>query len=111
MVMRLSKSARAASHQALEALEELNANMLGIVVNGVGGHGYGESGRYGGKYGGYGYSGYGYSYGYGNYGYGGYDYRYGYSDGNKVYYEDADEDNGNGRHRTARKSSENGRGG
>ncbi|MGE0760350.1 MAG: polysaccharide biosynthesis tyrosine autokinase, partial [Pirellulaceae bacterium] len=95
LVMRLTKSARAASHRALETLEELGANMLGVVVNGVGGtSGYGDYGKYGGygSYGGYGYGGYG-SYGYG---YGGYDYRYGYGEGDKSYYEDADDVKSNG---------------
>jgi polysaccharide biosynthesis transport protein len=75
LVIRLSKSARSAAQKALEALESLGINVLGIVVNGVGG---------GSRCGSYGYSSYGYSsYGYSSYGYryGGYGSRYGYGQG------------------------------
>lgn len=80
LVIRLAKSARAVTRRALEALDSLGANILGVVVNGVGG---------GSRYGGYGYSSYKYGRGYGGYGYrygsygyryGGYGYRYGYGD-------------------------------
>ena len=75
LVMRLTKNARAVSHRALEALEDVGGNVTGVVVNGLGGA-HGGYGRYTyGKYSyGYGYAGYGYRYGY-SYGYGG---RYGY---------------------------------
>lgn len=60
VVLRLTKSARASSQQTLEALEEVGAKVLGVVVNGVGGgqtysaYGYGK--KYGPRYGGaYGY--------------------------------------------------------
>jgi polysaccharide biosynthesis transport protein len=83
MVMRLTKSARNSCGRAVTILDELGANIVGLVVNGVGGSrisGYGSYGGYG----------YGYGYGYGNgYGYGGKGYGYGYSDGaHKKYYED-----------------------
>ena len=79
LVMRLTKSARKAGKRAREVLDSLGANVIGVVVNGVGrgaGYGYGYGyGRY--RYGsGYGYgsgSGDGYGYGYG-YGYGRNDY-------------------------------------
>ncbi|MBC8876844.1 MAG: polysaccharide biosynthesis tyrosine autokinase [Planctomycetes bacterium] len=97
LVIRLAKSARAATRRALEALDSLGANILGVVVNGVGGGsrygGYGYSSyKYGRGYGGYGYryGGYGGRYGYGGYGYryggygGRYGYGYGYGDGDKT---------------------------
>jgi polysaccharide biosynthesis transport protein len=109
LVIRLSKSARNAAHKALEALETLGTNVLGVVVNGVGGgsrygsYGYSSYGyRYGGygdRYGGYGRYGkrYGYGRGYGQYGDGyGYGYGYGYGDkekdgeGEKSYYVEDD---------------------
>ena len=76
LVIRLAKSARAATRRALESLDSLGANILGVVVNGVGG---------GSRYGGYGYSSYKYGRGYGGYGYryGGYGGRYGYGYGNR----------------------------
>ena len=102
LVIRLAKSARTVTRRALEALDSLGANILGVVVNGVGGGsrygGYGYSSyRYGRGYGGYGYryggyGRYGYGYGYGRYGYGyGYGrYGYGYGDKNKSYYTEDD---------------------
>lgn len=100
LVMRLSTSARKASSRALEILDGIGANVLGVVVNGVGGTpgygGYGSTYEYGRGYGRYGYGGYGY----GGYGYGGYGYGYGEKrgDGNG-YYEDDNKANGsrNGR--------------
>jgi capsular exopolysaccharide synthesis family protein len=91
LVMRLSTSARKASRRALETLDALGANVLGVVVNGVGGTpgygGYDGAYGYGRGYGGYGYGGYGYG-GYGGYGYG-YGYGYGEKRGDgKGYYED-----------------------
>lgn len=88
MVVKPKKNIKPLVTRAVRMLESLNANMIGIVVNGIGSRqakGYGSAGyRYGyGKYGygnygngnGYGYGGYGY--GYGGYGYG---YGYGYGD-------------------------------
>ena len=60
VVLRLSKSARTAGRRTLDALEEVGANILGVVVNGVGGGG-GSYGDYG-----YGRGGYGYGRGYGD---------------------------------------------
>lgn len=95
LVMRLSTSARKASRRAMETLDSLGANVLGVVVNGVGGApgygGYDGAYGYGRGYGGYGYGGYGYGgYGYGGYGYGGYGYGYGEKrgDGNGYYDDD-----------------------
>jgi polysaccharide biosynthesis transport protein len=57
VVLRLTKIARAAGLQTLEALEEVGAKVLGVVANGVGagqsysGYGYGKGKYYGGKYG------------------------------------------------------------
>jgi succinoglycan biosynthesis transport protein ExoP len=99
LVLRLTKSARTMGHRALEALDGMGANVLGIVINGVGsekkGYGYGYSC---GKYGyGYGKSGYGgYKYGYGS----DYAYQYRYSEGyedDKVYYEDEPPAEANGK--------------
>ena len=84
LVLRLTKSARHAGHRTLDSLEEIGANVLGVVVNGVGG---------GAKYGEYGYSqGRRYS------GYGGYGYRYGDAYGcresnDQSYYGDEASDN------------------
>jgi capsular exopolysaccharide synthesis family protein len=85
LVLRLTKSARTTGRRALESLDGMGANVLGIVINGVGN----QKGGYG-----YGYGKYGYGYG-GKSGYGGYrseygyDYRYtdGYGD-DHTYYED-----------------------
>ena len=83
VVLRLNKKSRKASRQTVDALEEVGANVLGVVINGVGDVG-GKRGRGAGRYAfgygrsnslyGYGY-GYGYSYGYGsrNYSYGAYE--------------------------------------
>lgn len=88
MVVKPKKNIKPLVTRAVRMLESLNANMIGIVVNGIGSRqakGYGSAGyRYGyGKYG-YGNYGNGYGYGYGGYGYGyggyGYGYGYGYGD-------------------------------
>ncbi len=75
MVLRLTKTARHAGRQALDALEEVGTKILGIVVNQVGGnHSYGSN-----NYSAYKYR-YGNAYGYAN----GYRYKdkdgYGYGD-------------------------------
>ena len=67
VILRLNKNARNVARRTLSSLEEVGANVLGIIVNGVGQ-----------DQGSYGYGKYGYSYGYGRYGYAGYGYRYGY---------------------------------
>ncbi|MGB0600291.1 MAG: polysaccharide biosynthesis tyrosine autokinase [Rubripirellula sp.] len=75
MVVRLGKQTRPRAAQAHGMLETLGANLVGIVVNGVGAKEAGYYGRYGSRDGyynggfyrnGYGYS-YGYSYQYGEY--------------------------------------------
>lgn len=70
LVVKVSKNGRPHAERAKEILSNLGANVLGVVVNGVG-----TQGRYT-------------SYGYGNYryGYGGYGYGYGYGYGNEGYY-------------------------
>ncbi len=71
LVVRLTKNARPAAERATEMLHSIDANVLGIAVNGIGSRG--AKGTDGGSYG------YGY---YGNYGYGyygsGYSYQYAY---------------------------------
>jgi capsular exopolysaccharide synthesis family protein len=78
LTIRIKKKGRHNAQRATEALESIGANVLGIVVNGVGGrggYGYGYGARYGyasgseryrydGTQYGYNYDGYGYSYGY-----------------------------------------------
>jgi capsular exopolysaccharide synthesis family protein len=90
LVMRLTKTARHNGRRALEALEGIGANILGVVVNGVG-----KTPGYGYDYGGYSYrDAYGNSYGYRGYTSG---YRYGYVYGDdRSYYIDED-DGTNGR--------------
>lgn len=87
VVLRLTKSARNAGVRTLANLDEVGANVLGIVVNGV------AAGQ---AYGSYGYSQYHYSYGPYNSDYGnGYGYRYGYGYGygdDKTYYSDDKEE-------------------
>ncbi|MBS0201591.1 MAG: polysaccharide biosynthesis tyrosine autokinase [Planctomycetes bacterium] len=80
MTIRISKRTRAEAARATELLKSLGANLIGVVVNGVGstqGYGYGQYGlsRY-----------YRYRYGYG-YGYG-YGYKYGYGENGGAYYQD-----------------------
>ncbi len=99
MTLRLRRNLKPLAHRAVDMLRGVDANILGIVINGVGGRGgYGSAGyRYGSSYGygygyGYRYGGYGQAgvgYGYGNYGYGGsYGYGYGSDYGVQAYYED-----------------------
>lgn len=80
LTIRVSKNGRPAAERAKELLSNIGANVMGVVVNGIGGGG----GKYG--YGKYGY-GYGYNYGYRYYSY----YNYGYSDYNKAYQESEEE--------------------
>lgn len=92
LTVRLRRNLKPIATRAAQMLHSINANMLGVVVNGigVGGNGYGYGGyRYdnysGGNSGGYGKSGYG-GYGYGStYQYGGY---YGGTVVGKDYYDD-----------------------
>lgn len=93
LTLRLRRNLKPLAMRAAQMLHSLEANCIGIVVNGVGGRGgYGYGGyRYGSSYG-YGYRygqpGYGQS-GYGGYGYGG-TYGYGYDSdyGVREYFED-----------------------
>ena len=92
LTVRLRRNLKPIATRAAQMLHSINANMLGVVVNGigVGGNGYGYGGyRYdnysGGNSGGYGKSGYG-GYGYGStYQYGGY---YGGTVIGRDYYDD-----------------------
>ena len=92
LTVRLRRNLKPIATRAAQMLHSINANMLGVVVNGigVGGNGYGYGGyRYdnysGGSSGGYGKSGYG-GYGYGStYQYGGY---YGGTMVGRDYYDD-----------------------
>ncbi len=92
LTVRLRRNLKPIATRAAQMLHSINANMLGVVVNGigVGGNGYGYGGyRYdnysGGRSGGYGKSGYG-GYGYGStYQYGGY---YGGNMVGRDYYDD-----------------------
>ncbi len=96
LCLRLRRNLKPLAGRATQMLQSLNANVLGVVVNGVGGRGgYGYGGyRYGSGYGygyGYRYGGYGqyggqaYGGGYGAHGYGG---GYGSDYGVKEYYDD-----------------------
>lgn len=84
LTFRIKKNIKVSAERARELLTSVGGNLLGIVVNGVGGTGPISAGRYG--YGGYGTRYYNYNYGYGeSYGaYGGYTY-------NDEYYDDDDE--------------------
>ncbi|MEQ1824657.1 MAG: polysaccharide biosynthesis tyrosine autokinase [Pirellula sp.] len=93
LTIRLRRNLRPIATRAAQMLHAINANMIGVVVNGigVGGNSYGYGGyRYdnytGGRGGGYGKSGYG-GYGYGStYQYGGY---YGGTNVGRDYYDDS----------------------
>ena len=68
MVVRLRKNVKPVVAQAARMLETLEANVLGVVVNGVGSRqarGYGNDSRRGGYYNYGSYYKYGYGYGYG----------------------------------------------
>jgi capsular exopolysaccharide synthesis family protein len=92
LTIRLRRNLRPIATRAAQMLHAINANMIGVVVNGigVGGNSYGYGGyRYdnytGGRGGGYGKTGYG-GYGYGStYQYGGY---YGGTNVGRDYYDD-----------------------
>lgn len=79
LAMRIKKNVKLSAGRAKEVLDSVNANIMGIVVNGAGmvqGH-YSNSAAYG----------YGYGYGYGS-GYAGNYYSYGYDYGESSYYYD-----------------------
>lgn len=64
--MRIKKNVRISAERAIEVLRNLGANIVGVVVNGVGAQtGYGSQYTYGAYRAGYSYNGYGYGYGYG----------------------------------------------
>jgi Mrp family chromosome partitioning ATPase len=70
--MRIKKNVRISAERAVDILANLGANVVGVVVNGVGAQsGYGSQYTYGAYRAGYSYNGYGSGYGYG-YGYGHY---------------------------------------
>ena len=118
LTLRLRRNLKPLALRAVQMLHSVNANLIGVVVNGVGGQGgYGAGGyRYGSSYGyGYGRYDYGYGrpgYGYGTsqqygYGYGGtYGYGYGGSYGIKSYYEDDKKDQKRGKRRPVTKPVE-----
>ncbi len=91
LVLRMHKQTRQNAIRAVESLASVDADLLGVIVNGVGG-----------KKQGYGYDGYGYGYGYGSsygYGYGSYGMYGTYGDGHSVYGDERDStepSNGNG---------------
>lgn len=100
LTLRLRRNLKPIAGRAVDMLRSVDANLIGVVVNGVSGRdGYGSGGYrygsssygYGGKYGGRGYGAQGaYGYGYGNsYGYGGtYGYGYGGDYGVREYHEE-----------------------
>ncbi|MEQ1905170.1 MAG: polysaccharide biosynthesis tyrosine autokinase [Pirellulaceae bacterium] len=64
--MRIKKNVRISAERAVEVLRNVGANIVGVVVNGVGAQsGYGSQYTYGAYRAGYSYNGYGYGYGYG----------------------------------------------
>ncbi len=68
--IRIKKNVKISSDRAAEILHSVGANLIGVVVNGVGNQsGYGSQYSYGAYRAGYQYNGYGYGYGY-SYGYG-----------------------------------------
>jgi len=75
LAMRIRKGVKVAAQRAKDNLEGVEANLLGVIVNGVDENPhYHEYGYYGYGHGGYGYNNFGYAYGYGDslYGDGGY---------------------------------------
>lgn len=65
--IRIKKNVRVSAERATQMLQNLGANCIGLVVNGVGAQsGYGSQYTYGAYQAGYSYNGYGYGYGYGN---------------------------------------------
>lgn len=70
LTLRIKKNVRVSAERASEMLQNIGANCIGLVVNGVGAQsGYGSQYTYGAYRAGYSYNGYGYGYGYGH-GYG-----------------------------------------
>jgi len=70
LTLRIKKNVRVSAERAAEMLQNIGANCIGLVVNGVGAQsGYGSQYTYGAYRAGYSYNGYGYGYGYGQ-GYG-----------------------------------------
>lgn len=66
LTLRIKKNVRISAERASEILSNLGANIIGLVVNGVGAQsGYGSQYTYGAYRAGYAYNGYGYGYGYG----------------------------------------------
>ena len=66
LCIRIKKNVRVSAERATQLIQNLGANMIGLVVNGVGAQsGYGSQYTYGAYRAGYSYNGYGYGYGYG----------------------------------------------
>jgi len=66
LCMRIKKNVRVSAERATQMINNLGANCIGLVVNGVGARsGYGSQYTYGAYRAGYSYNGYGYGYGYG----------------------------------------------
>ncbi len=66
LCMRIKKNVRISAERSVEILRNIGANIMGVVVNGVGAQtGYGSQYTYGAYRAGYSYNGYGYGYGYG----------------------------------------------
>ena len=66
LCIRIKKNVRVSAERATQLIQNLGANTIGLVVNGVGAQsGYGSQYTYGAYRAGYSYNGYGYGYGYG----------------------------------------------
>lgn len=66
LCLRIKKNVKVSAERSTEVLRNLGANIVGVVVNGVGQQtGYGSQYTYGAYRAGYSYNGYGYGYGYG----------------------------------------------
>jgi capsular exopolysaccharide synthesis family protein len=66
LCIRIKKNVRVSAERSTQMLQNLGANCIGLVVNGVGAQsGYGSQYTYGAYRAGYSYNGYGYGYGYG----------------------------------------------
>ena len=74
LALRIKKNIRVSAERSADILRNIGANIVGVVVNGVGAQsGYGSQYTYGAYRAGYGYNNYGYGNGYGyGYGYGSY---------------------------------------
>ena len=67
LTIRIKKNIKISADRATDILQGLGANIIGVVVNGVGANtGYGSQYSYGAYRSGYSYGGYGYGYGYGH---------------------------------------------